>query len=268
MAARSSVKTAATASWIDLSTSELWPIYQEQQSEEVKNELVERHAALVRYVAERICATLPKSVDVDDLVQEGTLGLMDAITKFDPGRGVKFKTYCSNRVRGAILDALRSQDWVPRLVRQRASKLEQLRGSWLTRHGREPTLTELAKGLQVEEEEVDRELNKAAPRAILHVSDRRLPATEEGEGQIDSLAPSPEEDPADRVHRKDLMEVLTSSLTPKEQRILVLYYQRGLTLREIGLRLQLTESRVCQIHSNVVKRLRQRLAPTADQFTA
>ncbi|KAA3609427.1 MAG: FliA/WhiG family RNA polymerase sigma factor [Planctomycetota bacterium] len=252
----------------ELTTEELWERFKDHGEKDLKKVLIERHQPLVRYVAERICATLPKSVDVDDLIQEGNFGLMDAINKFDHQRGIKFKTYCSARIRGAILDALRSQDWVPRLVRQRASRLEAIQRQWMSQCGREPTQAELAEALQVEEGQVPKEVGKARPHNILNVSDRRTPPGEDNESQLESLAESAEVNPADLAHRKDLMEVLTRTLTPKETRILRLYYLQGLTLREIGEKMELTESRVCQIHSNVIKRLRKRLQSTDEHFQA
>ena len=244
-----------------LTTEELWVRFKDTGEPAIKAELVERHATLVRYVAERICSNLPRSVDVDDLVQEGNFGLMDAIEKFDLDRGIKFKTYCSTRIRGAILDALRSQDWVPRLVRQRAAKLDRVRQDWLARYGCEPTNSELARALEVEERDLHGAMKKAAPRAMLNLSDRRTKDSSETEPQMDSLGESSEPSPLDRAHRTDLLEVLTRNLTPKEKGILHMYYLEGLTLREIGQRLALTESRVCQIHSNILKRLRDRLDP-------
>ncbi|HEX9792755.1 MAG TPA: FliA/WhiG family RNA polymerase sigma factor [Planctomycetota bacterium] len=250
----------------DIPTEELWNQFKANGDPELKMELVERHQLLVRYVSERICSTLPRSVDVNDLIQDGNFGLMDAIEKFDHSRGIKFKTYCSSRIRGAILDALRSQDWVPRLVRQRAAKLDVIQRSWMSHSGRAPTLGELAKELEVAEPDLDVALKKAAPRAILNVSDRRVPVSEEGESQLESLAEARESDPTEFAVSRDLMAKITRSLTPKETGILEMYYAKGLTLREIGERLHLTESRVCQIHSNVIKRLRERLKPKRDQF--
>lgn len=247
---------------VPLTAEELWLRYRETGDKRLEDQIVERHQALVRFIAERICRGLPHSIDVDDLIQEGTFGLIDAIGKFDPERGVKFKTYCSTRIRGAILDALRTQDWVPRLVRQRAAKLAQVRQAWLARYGCEPTDSEIAKALQVDESDLPKMMPKTRPVSILFTSDRRLSSQGDAEADIDTLSESGEENPLDRAKRRDLMEVLTRTLTPKERRILELYYHEGLTLREIGLQLGLTESRVCQIHSYVIKRLRERIDPS------
>lgn len=249
-----------------LPTDELWIRLRRAGDPRVKEELVTRHLPLVRYVAERIGAMLPKSVELEDLIQAGSMGLMDAVGKFDHSLGIKFKTYCSHRIRGAILDALRSQDWVPRLVRQRATRLEAIQREWLGQYGRQPTLRELAEALDVAEKDVEKEVRKATPRVILHASDRKLAPGDETEGTIEALAESREPDPVEPVLRADILEAMTSRLTPKEKRIVYMYYRERLTLREIGARLNLTESRVCQIHSSVIERLRRHLRPAADQY--
>lgn len=247
-----------------VSTEDLWRAYKKDGAVEIRQELVRRHQPLVRFLAEHMVHKLPRSVDVEDLVQEGNFGLMDAIEKFDPERGIKFKTYCSTRVRGAILDSLRHQDWVPRLARQRANKVEKMREEWQYKYNREPTDREIAKHLEIPE----KDLGKSRPRAMHNLSDRRVSPTTEGENQIDTLGESGEENPLDYTHRNDLIEVLTASLSDKERHILQMYYLEGLTLREIGSVLSITESRVCQIHANVIKRLRKRLDKDADQFNA
>ncbi|NQU50545.1 MAG: FliA/WhiG family RNA polymerase sigma factor [Planctomycetes bacterium] len=242
-------------------TEDLWKEFKQNGCAEIKKELIRRYQALVRYTAERMAASLPKSVDVDDLSQEGNFGLMDAIEKFDPERGIKFKTYCSTRIRGAILDALRTQDWVPRLARTRSNKAERVRQKFMSEEGREPTDAEMAEHLDLEV----KYLNKAHARSMLNLSDRR-PDSSERRSTIDTLSESAEDNPFDLVNRRDLMAVITRSLSEKERSILYMYYIDGLNLREIGERMALTESRVCQIHGNVIRRLRERLKGSADSF--
>jgi RNA polymerase sigma factor FliA len=245
----------------DKETEDLWKEFKETGCHELKKELIRRYQALVRFTAERMGASLPKSVDVDDLAQEGNFGLMDAIEKFDPERGIKFKTYCSTRIRGSILDALRSQDWVPRLARTRANKAEKVRQQFMSEEGREPTDKELADHLELDVTA----LNKARARSMLNLSDRRQDSSE-GRASIDTLSESGESNPFDLVNRRDMMSVITRSLSEKEKSILYMYYIDGLNLREIGERMALTESRVCQIHGNVIRRLRERLKGSADNF--
>ena len=250
----------------ELSTDELWRKYTTLKSakrrREIKEQLITTYMSLAKFHAERMASGLPKSVQVDDLMQEGMFGLMDAIDKFDPERGIKFRTYCGTRIRGAMLDGLRSQDWASRLTRQRSNHAERVRQDFLSRLGRPPTDEELAEELNLE---VDM-LKKANAHSMLTISDRRPESGEQRNASIDTLSPSDHGDPLDQVNRKDMMEVLTRSLSEKERRILYMYYLENLNLREIGEQLSLTESRVCQIHGNVIKRLRDRLADDRDQF--
>ncbi len=245
----------------EVPTDELWKEFKKSGDEDVKNELMRRYLPLVRYQAERLAATLPRSVDVEDLAQEGNFGLMDAIKKFDPERGNKFKTYCSRRIRGSIIDALRNLDWVPRLTRSRAGKADRIRQQFRSEFGREPTDAELAEGLELDVQA----LGKAQPRSMLNLSDRR-PDSSEQRASIDTLGESGEINPFDAANRADLIAVLTRPLSEKERSILHMYYLDGLNLREIGERLSLTESRVCQIHGNVIRRLKERLKDSADNF--
>ena len=150
----------------DTPTEELWELYRKETNrttgkpsphlEELRNALIERHYPLVRYIAERLLQTLPKSIELDDLISAGLFGLMDAIRGFDASRGIKFKTYCSTRIRGAILDQLRSQDWVPRLVRSKASKLNEAIKTLEARYGRQATEIELAEQLGISVAELEK----------------------------------------------------------------------------------------------------------------
>ena len=243
-------------------TEELWRLYKKNADLDIRQELVSRYQPLVRFLAEHMSIKLPRSVDVDDLMQEGMFGLMDAIEKFEPERGFKFKTYCSTRVRGAILDSLRHQDWVPRLARQRANKIIKMREEFQNKVHRDPTDEEISAELGVPLKDVA----KLAPRAMHNLSDRRASPSMEGESPMDALGESSEENPLDFAHKGDLVAVLTSTLSDKERSILHMYYLEGLTLAEVGAKLSITESRVCQIRSNVIKRLRQRLEKDKDQF--
>lgn len=242
---------------------ELWKQFATSASPEVRDELFRRHMILVRFQAERLIGTLPKSVEIDDLISEGNFGLIDAINKFDPERGIKFRTYCGTRIRGAMLDSLRSQDWVPRLRRYRANLAERTRQKYLSEEGREPTDEELAETLGLPVEMVRR---KSQAHGMMTVSDRSADAGEQ-RATMDTLSESREHDPLDFVTRSDLLQELTRPLSEKEKLILTHYYVDGLNLREIGERLSLTESRVCQIHGNVIKRLRERLADSADAYS-
>src|SRR3982751_173317 len=150
-------------------TEEIWVLYRkarktkdEEKLEKLRNVLMERHYPLVRYIAERLLQTLPKSIELDDLVSAGLFGLMDAIRGFDPDRNIKFKTYCTTRIRGSILDQLRSQDWVPRLVRLKAGRIDKALQRLTGEYGREPTHTELAQALSMEHGELSMEISSAS----------------------------------------------------------------------------------------------------------
>ena len=234
--------------------------------EALRNELIERYYPLVRYIAERLLQTLPKSIELDDLISAGQFGLMDAIRGFDPSRGIKFKTYCSTRIRGSILDQLRSQDWVPRLVRLRASKIERAYQRLTGEFGREPTHAELARELEMDHGELTNELQHANARAIFSLSEQW-----DDDGSVEKVEIIEDHDAIDPVlelHRQDLMKYITRSLTHKERFIIEQYYQFGHTMREIGEMLALTESRVCQIHSNVMGRLKQLLGGGNDNLAS
>ena len=248
-----------------ISTEELWILYREEAAkkaskkenklDELRNILIERHYPLVRYIAERLLQTLPKSIELDDLVSAGLFGLMDAIRGFDASRGIKFKTYCSTRIRGAILDQLRSQDWVPRLVRLKASRIERALQKLTAEYGREPTHAELARTLEMDHSDLVKEIQDSRAKTMFSLSEK----WEDDEGSVEKVEVLEDKtaiDPVNELNRRDLMGFITRALTHKERFIIEQYYQYGHTMREIGEMLALTESRVCQIHSNVMGRLK------------
>jgi len=245
-------------------TEDLWALYScaretenKQDLERVRNILMERHYPLVKYIAERLLQTLPKSIEADDLISAGLFGLMDAIRGFDPDRGIKFKTYCTTRIRGSILDQLRSQDWVPRLVRLKASKIDKTLQRLTGEYGREPTHAELADALYMNHVELAVEIGKATAKSMYSLSDRWEDRDDDSSlEKVDVLEDKTSIDPMDELKKNDLMLYMTRSLTHKERFIVEQYYRVGHTMREIGEMLSLTESRVCQIHSNVMSRLK------------
>jgi len=249
----------------EISTEELWTLYRKEASKRgtkdnkgldvLRNHLIERHYPLVRYIAERLLQTLPKSIELDDLVSAGLFGLMDAIRGFDASRGIKFKTYCSTRIRGAILDQLRSQDWVPRLVRLKASRIDRALQRLTAEYGREPTHAELARVLEMEHGDLVQEIQESRAKTMFSLSEK----WEDDDGAVEKveiLEDKTATDPVHEMNRRDLMNFITRALTHKERFIIEQYYQYGHTMREIGEMLALTESRVCQIHSNVMSRLK------------
>jgi RNA polymerase sigma factor for flagellar operon FliA len=272
----------------DMSTDELWVEYRKEfdilvdaidpdaavrptkksltspRLEDLRNQLIERHYPLVRYIAERLLQTLPRSIELDDLCSAGQFGLMDAIRGFDPERGIKFKTYCSTRIRGSILDQLRSQDWVPRLVRLKASRIEKALQRLTGEYGREPTHAELARSLEMDATELSKEMGEAQAKAMFSLSEKWDDEDEGSVEKVEILEDRDAPDPVNELNRRDLMKFITRSLTHKERFIIDQYYQYGHTMREIGEMLGLTESRVCQIHTNVMGRLNSLLDKRSD----
>ncbi|MAE29876.1 MAG: FliA/WhiG family RNA polymerase sigma factor [Planctomycetes bacterium] len=258
-------KLKRVADFDEVVTEDLWNYYRQaveagpkkaHEVEKIRNTLMERHYPLVKYIAERLQQTLPRSIELDDLISAGLFGLMDAIRGFDPDRGFKFKTYCSTRIRGSILDQLRSQDWVPRLVRLKATRIDKALQSLTSQYGREPTHSELAESLELSHGDLSKEISGGTAKAVFSISERWDDSSEDGGEKSEIIEDKKATDPISELHQKDLMVYLTRSLTSKERFIIEQYYQVGHTMREIGEMLALTESRVCQIHSNVMGRLK------------
>ncbi|MEY2982585.1 MAG: hypothetical protein RL562_2812 [Planctomycetota bacterium] len=244
----------------------IWKTYKKTGDQNLRNILMEVHLPLVRMIAERVLQTLPKSIELDDLMSAGVFGLMDAIDGFDLSRGIKFKTYCSTRIRGSILDELRSQDWVPRLVRLKAHKLDRATRELEGQLGRSPNQYELAQAMEMSLDELNATVSEASARAMFSLSEKWDDGEDDKDMEkVEILADQKCEDPFQTTHQRDLFEVMTRSLTKKERLIVLMYYHEGLTMREIGEIMELTESRVCQIHSNVVARLKVQLDQTALQ---
>jgi RNA polymerase sigma factor for flagellar operon FliA len=240
--------------------AELWRQYRTAPTERLRNRLMESYLPIVKYNAERIGAKLPDEVEGDDLVSAGIFGLMDAIEAFDLNRGVKFETYCAPRIRGAILDELRSMDWVPRLVRSRSHRLERVTRELESMMGRTPTESEIAERLQMSRPEFNK-LRKDA-NAVMQVSlSRKHVDTDSNKEvfEIDVIEDKRGRNPVSEIHRKDLKALITRGLTRAERLILILYYYEEMTMKEIGLTLDLSESRVSQMHSAVLNRLKDQL---------
>lgn len=238
----------------------IWVAYKSTKDQNLRNILIERHVALVKTIAERLLQTLPKSIELDDLTSAGTFGLMDAIDGFDLARGIKFKTYCTTRIRGSILDELRSQDWVPRLVRLKAHRLEKALRKLEGELGRDPNEFELAEAMGMSLTELQATENEANAKTIFSLSEKWDDGDDDKEMEkVEILADKKGPNPVQSIHQKDLLDVITRNLTKKERLIIIMYYYEGLTMREIGEIMQLTESRVCQIHSNVMSRLKDQL---------
>jgi len=254
----------ATLTRQDLSQEEIQQLWQQfkadPDNEQLRNQLVEIYLPLVRYNAERIWSRLPDGVDMDDLISAGVFGLMDAIAAFDLSRGVKFETYCVPRIRGAMLDELRTMDWVPRLVRSKASKLNEAIKNLEARLGRHPNEQELAEELGISLQELEK-LQREATAVNMVSLDKKWYETDSYKDvrEIDILEDKKSEDPTRRLQKKELMRLVTRGLNRNERLIIILYYLEEMTMKEIGATLDLSESRVSQMHSSIVQRLKQQL---------
>ena len=233
-------------------------------NQDLRNRLVEIYLPLVKYNGERIWARLPEGVELDDLISAGVFGLMDAIDAFDLSRGVKFETYCVPRIRGAMLDELRTMDWVPRLVRSKASKLNEAMKNLEARLGRQPNENELAKELQISVPELEKMILDANAVNLISLNKKWYETDSYKDvREIDILEDKKGEDPTRRIQKNDLMRLVTKGLNRNERLIIILYYYEELTMKEIGATLDLSESRVSQMHSSIVQRLQGQLPAAA-----
>ncbi len=240
--------------------SAVWTAYKATGDVALRNQLVETYHYLVKVIGNRIAARLPRSIDVEDLRSAGVFGLMRAIDNYDLERGTPFESYCATRVRGAILDELRAQDWVPRLVRNRAGTYNDALTHLRKRLGREPSNHEMASYLDMtpaEAEKLRRESNL--------ISVYTLCQQEENDDdprvlrKLDALMDRESEMPFDKLVANDLARALMQTLLKNEATVIALYYQEGLTMKEIGRVMGISESRVCQIHTKTLKKLKAHL---------
>jgi len=230
----------------------------------VKEQIVLEHAPLIRYIVNRIAVRLPSHIDLDDLHNTGVIGLMDAIEKYDPDKNCKFKTYAEFRIKGAILDQLRSLDWVPRSVRQKGRRLERAYGEVEQRLGRSASEEEVADSLGLQLEKFHELLNQVRGVSLVNLEELRG-SNSEGDrtgSYADIVEDVHSENPFSALKQQETRGVIADtigSLPDKERLVLTLYYYEDLNMKEIGSILGITESRVCQIHTKAVGRLRSKL---------
>jgi RNA polymerase sigma factor FliA len=246
-----------------------WDEFKLSGADSVRNRLMEHFLYLVRYTAERIGAKLPDEVDVDDLMSAGTFGLVDAIDSYDLERGVKFETFCAPRIRGAILDELRSMDWVPRLVRYRAQKLASISRTLEIELGRFPTEDEIAGRMGVSRPQLEKLLRDANAVSLVSLSRKYSDVDNERDvSEIDIVPDEQSADPVVEAQKQDIRELVTKGLSRAERLILVLYYYEQMTMKQIGDTLDLSESRVSQMHSAILGRLRGQLEDRVRELVA
>lgn len=263
-------RSAATATKKDQRPiEEVWTEFRKTGSEQLRNRLMEHYLPLVKYNAERIHTKLPDEVDVEDLMSAGVFGLMDAIEGFDLGRGVKFETYCAQRIRGAILDELRSMDWVPRLVRYRSHQVDKARKSLEMKLGRKPTDEEVAGKMSLSKDEFDKIRKDSGAVGVVSLS-RKWFETDSNKDvrEIDVLEDTRQVNPLSAAQKQDLKDLMTKGLSRAERLIVVLYYYEQMTMKEIGVTLDLSESRVSQMHSSILARLKAQLQHRSKELEA
>ncbi len=251
---------------------ELWLKYHEEKSREIRDKLLLSYAPLVKYVAGRVSIGLPHNVEKADLVSYGMFGLIDAIKKFDPFKNIKFETYAITRIRGAIIDELRSLDWVPRSVRRKGKLLEKAYIELENKLKRNPTDEEIAENLEISLAELQTLYNQLSYTS--HIALEEFWNIGKGKDEqlnlIETLEDTKGHEPSKELELEEVKQVLAKAidnLSKREKTVIALYYYEGLTLREIGEVLGVTESRVSQLHTKAVLRLRAHLKETVSVFS-
>ena len=246
---------------------DLWRRYKDQGDDGARERLVVAYSPMVKFVAGRLGAGLPSHVEDADLISYGLVGLIGAIERFEPERGIKFETFAMTRIRGAIIDELRSLDWVPRSVRSRAREIEQVQAKLEHELQRAPSESELAAKLNMTEEELQSALLEIANSSVYALDELWTVSDSSGDqvSLLDTIADEGAADPQEALASTEVKDRLTEAiggLPEREQLVVALYYYENLTLREIGEVLGVTESRISQLHTKAVLRLRSRLIET------
>ncbi|MCL2498738.1 MAG: FliA/WhiG family RNA polymerase sigma factor [Defluviitaleaceae bacterium] len=237
----------------------LWRAYGKTQSPELKEKLIILHAPLLKFVAGRMHMHIGQHVEYDDLIGYGVFGLIDAIDKFDYKKDIKFETYASWRIRGAIIDHIRRLDWVPRTLRQKNKQMEQVYTQLEEEHGREPTEEELATHLGMDIEATQDLIKKSSVLSLVSLDDYLEQNYETPfNGLVSNRQDSPEEQ-AEKQERQEMLAEAIDKLTDKEKQVITLYYYEDLTLKEIAGILQVSESRISQIHTKAIGKLQGKL---------
>jgi len=245
-------------------TQTLWRQFRRTNDKAIRDRLILTYAPLVKYVAGRLGSGLPAHIDEGDLISYGLLGLISAIERYDPERDIKFETYAIMRIKGAIIDELRALDWVPRSVRSRAREIERAIAELESKLGRAPTDEEIATKIGISEDELEESLSDIS-RSSIAALDELWSVSGEGDqvSLLDTIEDTEAPSPAEALDVTDVRETLAdaiSRLPEREKLVITLYYYEELTLREIGEVLGVTESRVSQLHTKAVLRLRSRLS--------
>ena len=248
-----------------LDKQKLWDEYRKKRTPELREKIIIEYAGLVKVVAGRLSMYLGYNVEYDDLVGYGTFGLIDAIDKYDFDKGVKFETYASVRIRGAILDQIRKMDWIPRTLRQKQKKVDAAYKKIEMETGRPATDEEIARELEISVDELDDWQNQTKVSNLISLDDYM----EQGESKVDIASSEDYVQPEKVVEQQALKQILVDALellTEKEKKVIVFYYYEDLTLKEISSILEVTESRVSQLHTKALQKLRNKLGSNVSIF--
>ncbi len=257
-------------SFVDIPEEELWINYKKTRNIKIRDYLIQKYSPLVHYVVRKINLGKTGTLEADDLIGFGSFGLMDAIDKFDPAKNVKFKTYAVTRIRGSIYDELRSIDWVPRSVRQKAKAVEQAINAVEARTGRTAEDQEIANEMGIDIREFYTTMTKISGTTMLSLDNNPYPGTDDKISMIDTIESPSSINPDVSVEREAVKELVIkgiNELPEKEKKVLILYYYEDLTLKEIGEVLNVTESRVSQLHTKAIIRLRAKLAEIKEEIS-
>ncbi|HBI73181.1 MAG TPA: FliA/WhiG family RNA polymerase sigma factor [Lachnospiraceae bacterium] len=244
----------------------LWEEYSIKKTSGLQEKLIIEYTGLVKIVAGRLSMYLGYNVEYDDLVGYGVFGLIDAIDKFDYSKGVKFETYASLRIRGAILDQIRKMDWIPRSIRQKQRKLDQAYQSFETRNQRAANDEEIAEELEIPLEELELWQNQTKVTNIISLDEFMEQGSEGSIEKSFALSYEPPERIIEKQELKNLLVKTLETLTEKEKTVIILYYYEELTLKEISLILEVSESRVSQLHTKALQKMKIKLGKNIDIF--
>lgn len=248
------------------SRNRLWEEYTKERTPQIREQIIVEYANLVKIVAGRLSMYLGYTVEYDDLVGYGTFGLIDAIDKFDLLKGVKFETYASLRIRGAILDQIRKMDWIPRTLRQKQKKIDQAYQKLELEYGRPGTDEEIAKEIGISTDELSTWQNQTKVTNLISLDE----FLEQGaEVRVDADASSHFEQPERVMEKEEMKQILIETLeqlTENERKVITLYYYEDLTLKEISHILEVSESRVSQLHTKALQKMRQKLGGNMEIF--
>lgn len=234
----------------------------DRNNKELRDKLIIQYIYLVKYVSGRLRISLPATISTEDISSYGIEGLIDAVEKFIPSRGVRFETYALLRIRGAIIDRIRSLDWIPRGAQKRYKQIQAIIAQYQSKTGRNPTTEEIAKELEISKEKVEASLVEMESNTLVSIYEKK-DSTTDGIELIDTIQDKKADDPLLQLENRDVKNELSralSNLPERERIILALYYHENMTLKEIGSTLNISESRVCQLHAQAIMKLRKLLS--------